>query len=140
MAQPVGRVTGIGGVFVRSSNPKRLTAWYQEFLGFDVSSYGGVNFLWSDEIPAGTGMTVWSAFAEDTKYFGPGKQQMMLNFRVDHLDMLLAKLREAGVEIIAHQEEYEYGRFAWIVDCDGNRVELWEPRQLSEDQKREFLT
>ena len=126
----MARVTGIGGVFLRSADPKRLSGWYAEHLGFELTECGGVNFDWTDEVPAGTGLTAWSAFAEDTPYFGERsgpQQQAMLNYRVDDLDALLVKLEAEDVWIDPKREAHEYGKFAWVQDCDGNRVELWEP-------------
>jgi predicted enzyme related to lactoylglutathione lyase len=114
-------------VFLRSCNPKATAHWYAEHLGVTLSDYGGVTFSWKDEVPAGTGMTAWSVFPQDTKYFGEGGQAFMINYRVDDLDALVEKLSAAGVWVDPHREDSEYGRFAWIKDCDGNRVELWQP-------------
>jgi catechol 2,3-dioxygenase-like lactoylglutathione lyase family enzyme len=127
----MARVTGIGGIFLRSRDPKALAAWYAEHLGIVLSDYGGATFLWSDEVPPTTGMTAWSTFPADTAYFGPGTaagpQAAMVNYRVDDLDALLAQLTAAGVWIDPKREDASYGRFAWITDLDGNRVELWQP-------------
>lgn len=127
----MARVTGIGGVFLRSADPQRLAKWYGEHLGLELSDYGGVTFEWKDEVPPGTGMTTWSAFPEDTAYFGEATgtttQQSMINYRVDNLDELLAALQAAGVWVDPKREVYDFGRFAWIKDCDGNRLELWQP-------------
>jgi predicted enzyme related to lactoylglutathione lyase len=123
----MARVTGIGGVFLRTNDPKALAKWYSENLGITLSDFNGTGFQWSDEIPAGTGMTAWSAFPQDTSYFGEGPQTVMINYRVDDLDVLLATLSAAGVWIDPKREDYAYGRFAWIKDCDGNRLELWQP-------------
>ena len=123
----MARVTGIGGVFFKSPDPKALTAWYAEHLGIQMSDYGGATFLWSDEVPATTGQTAWSIFPEATKHFGGGSQSAMINYRVDDLDALLIKLEAAGVTIDPKREDASYGKFAWIVDPDGNRVELWQP-------------
>ena len=139
----MARVTGIGGVFLRSPNPKRLAHWYAVHLGVKMSEHGTVNFLWKDEIPAGTGLTVWSAFPHDTEYFGSTQgalQQAMINYRVDDLDKLLEQLAGAGVWIDPKRETYDYGRFAWIKDCDGNGLELWQPLPLSDDQKTALLS
>jgi len=122
----MARVTGIGGVFLRSKDPKRLSAWYAEHLGMQPTEWG-VTFAWTDEVPAGTGSTAWSTFPEDTKYFGEGAQRTMINYRVDDLDALLEHLQAAGVTIDPKRDDADYGKFAWIVDCDGNRVELWQP-------------
>ena len=123
----MARVTGVGGVFLRSPDPARLAGWYAEHLGLEINAWHGATLRWTDEVPAGTGVTAWSAFAQDTTYFGPGSQPVMVNYRVDDLDSLLDKLRLAGVAIDPHREDSEYGRFAWITDCDGNRLELWQP-------------
>ena len=122
----MARVTGIGGVFLRSKDPKRLSAWYIEHLGLPATEWG-VSFDWKDEVPAGTGQTAWSTFPQDTEYFGAAEQQMMINYRVDDLDALLEKLAAAGVWIDPKRQDEGYGKFAWIKDCDGNRVELWQP-------------
>jgi catechol 2,3-dioxygenase-like lactoylglutathione lyase family enzyme len=122
------RVTGIGGVFFRARDVAALTAWYREHLGIESGPDGSAIFQWKDaKLPDEGGMTVWSAFAEDTKYFGPGNQPFMINYLVEDLDGLLAALRAEGVWIDDKREDHAYGRFAWIKDPEGNRVELWEP-------------
>ena len=123
----MARVTGIGGVFLRSPDSKALAKWYAEHLGIQLSDFNGTAFQWSDEVPAGTGMTAWSAFPQDTQYFGEGQQAAMINYRVDDLDALLTQLAAAGVWIDPKRDDQPYGRFAWIKDCDGNRLELWQP-------------
>lgn len=128
----MARITGVGGVFLRSPDPKRLAQWYADHLGAPLTDWGGVNFLWTDEVPAGTGSTAWSTFPADTKYFGAAEQgqapqAVMINYRVDDLKGLLEALAAADVWIDPKRDDSEYGRFAWIRDCDGNRVELWEP-------------
>jgi catechol 2,3-dioxygenase-like lactoylglutathione lyase family enzyme len=127
----MARVTGIGGIFLRSRDPKALAAWYAEHLGLQLNDWGGVQFLWSDEVPPTTGATAWSVFPADTSYFGPGTaagpQPYMVNYRVDDLDALLTQLAAAGVSIDPHRDNADFGRFAWITDPDGNRVELWQP-------------
>ena len=132
----MARVTGVGGVFLRSADPVRLAAWYTRHLHLPLSSYGGVNFEWSDQVPPGTGTTAWSVFPADTAYFGAAaepRQQAMINYRVDDLDSLLQELGEAGVWIDPKREDHAYGRFAWIQDCDGNRLELWQPMPETPD-------
>ena len=134
----MARVTGVGGVFLRARDPKALAAWYAEHLGVPLSDYGGANFEWSDEIPAGTGSTAWSTFPADTKYFGPGSeagpQAVMVNYRVDDLDGLLQKLEAAGVTIDPKRDDSEYGKFAWVVDPEGNRLELWQPLATADER------
>jgi catechol 2,3-dioxygenase-like lactoylglutathione lyase family enzyme len=127
----MARVTGIGGTFLRARDPKALTAWYAKHLGFPLDNWGGVQFLWTDEVPAGTGSTIWSTFPADTPNFGPGTaagpQQIMINYRVDDLEALLAQLTAAGVAIDSKSDDHTYGHFAWIIDPEGNRLELWQP-------------
>lgn len=119
----MAKVTGIGGIFFKSRDPKALAAWYREHLGLDIEDWGGVNFHWGDP----EGFTVWSPFQEDTGYFDPSDRPFMVNFRVDDLDGMLTRLREADVQVDDRVEEYEYGRFGWFVDPEGTRIELWEP-------------
>jgi predicted enzyme related to lactoylglutathione lyase len=136
----MARVTGIGGIFLRARDPKSLSAWYAKHLGIQIADYGGATFLWTDEVPAGSGMTIWSTFADNTPYFGPGnekgQQQCMVNYRVDDLDELLAQLSAAGVTIDPKRDDSDYGRFAWIVDPEGNRVELWQPPLPEKDAEK----
>jgi predicted enzyme related to lactoylglutathione lyase len=128
----MARVTGIGGIFLRARDPKSLSAWYSTHLGITLEAYGGATFPWSDEVPAGTGMTTWSLFPQETTYFGPagpnGLQAAMVNYRVDDLDALLAQLSAAGIQTVPpHRDNAPYGYFAWINDPEGNRIELWQP-------------
>jgi hypothetical protein len=127
-------VTGIGGVFFKADNPVQLRAWYQRNLGIDVTPQG-VNFFWRQAEDASRyGLTVWSLFPRETEYFGPGKQDFMINYRVGNLDAMLESLRSNGVEQVGDVEDYSYGRFAWILDGEGNRVELWEPVDFSPEE------
>jgi|SRR5580700_2045386 predicted enzyme related to lactoylglutathione lyase len=121
----VARVTGIGGVFVRARDPEALGEWYKRHLGIAYAD-GFAKLVWAEDSDP-EACTVWAPFDAATEYFGPGPQQAMINFRVDDLDALLADLKAAGVEISPEQSGDDNGRFAWIVDCEGNRVELWEP-------------
>jgi len=119
------RATGIGGIFLKSDDPSKLYAWYEKHLGIKADPQYGKMFEWQQE---GTpGGTVWSIFPRDTKYFDPSHAAFMVNYRVDNLDALLEELRAAGVWIDPKREDHDYGRFAWIMDPDGNRIELWEP-------------
>lgn len=123
------RVTGIGGIFFKSKDSGALGAWYKELLGIDVQAWGGAAFDWkSPENPAGVGTTAWSLFAADTDHFGPSSAPFMINYRVDDLPALLTALRAEGVQVVDEKlEESEYGKFAWVLDPDGNKVELWQP-------------
>ena len=120
------RVTGIGGIFFKSPDPKRLGAWYRTHLGVDVTDWGGAVFPWGgpDSPP---GMTLWTPFAADTDYMAPSTAPFMVNFRVADLDALLAALREEGCQVLDKREDSEFGKFGWVMDPDGNKVELWEP-------------
>lgn len=121
------KVTGLGGVFLKADDPERMYKWYEKHLGL-AREEGVVLFRWRQAgDPEKPGMTVWSLFRRDSKYFAPSKASFMINFRVADLDGLLAALRAAGVTVDDKREDSEYGRFAWILDPEGNRVELWEP-------------
>ena len=120
-----GRVTGVGGIFFRANDPAALQRWYVEHLGLPESD-GYVSFECGKN--SEHGVTAWSAFERESEYFGELKQQCMINYRVDDLDALLERLSAEGVQIVPNREDYDYGRFAWIVDPEGNRVELWEPK------------
>lgn len=126
----MARVTGVGGVFIRSKDPKALAAWYAQHLGIVLAPWGGAKLKWTDEVPPGTGTTAWSTFPKDTTYFGEGEQAVMINYRVDDLDVLLATLTAAGVWVDAKRQDEGFGKFAWIKDLDGNRVELWQPKAM----------
>lgn len=122
------RVTGIGGIFFKAKDPKALGAWYRDHLGIAVEEWGGAAFHWvSPENPSGTGTTIWSPFKEDTNYFAPSAASFMINYRVADLHALLAQLRAEGCEVDAKVEESDYGKFGWVVDPEGNKIELWEP-------------
>lgn len=124
---PRGIVTGIGGVFIKAKDPQKLADWYSSRLGIAPSAEG-TSFLWREaDAPDKLGRTVWSLFPQTTDYFGRSDQQVMINYRVDDLDALLAKLKTMGVEHIGKIEAYDFGRFAWVLDGEGNRVELWQP-------------
>lgn len=120
------RVTGIGGIFFKSPDPGSLGAWYRDHLGMDVTEWGGVIFQWGGpESPPG--MTIWSPFAQDTSYMEPGTASFMINFRVHDLVALLAALRAEGCTVVGEMQTSEQGKFGWVLDPDGNKIELWEP-------------
>lgn len=123
------RVTGIGGIFFKAEDPDKLYEWYEKHLGIKREPHGqGAMLHWREaENPERRGGTVWAIFENDTKYFEPSRAPFMLNYRVENLDALLEALREEGVEIDPKRENYDYGRFAWIRDPEGNKIELWEP-------------
>ncbi|MGD0628093.1 MAG: VOC family protein [Terracidiphilus sp.] len=119
----MAKAVGVGGVFLEARDPQEMAAWYASNLGIQAQDGGSLVF----DGPGSAGMTVFTHFPLGTSYFGDGAQQAMVNFRVDNLDQLLAQLSSAGVRIDPKREDHGYGRFAWIWDIEGNRVELWEP-------------
>jgi len=122
------RVTGIGGIFFKAKDPKALGVWYREHLGIDVEEWGGASFRWKGpDNPEGVGTTVWSLFGADTNHFAPSSAPFMINYRVDDLHALLAALRAEGVAVDEKVEESEFGKFGWVIDPEGNKVELWQP-------------
>jgi predicted enzyme related to lactoylglutathione lyase len=122
------RVTGIGGIFFNARDPVALRAWYQKHLGIDVAEWGGAAFTWTDGNgkPIG-GTTVWSIGAADSGYFAPSSAPFMINYRVDDVHALVQALREEACEVLDKIDESEFGKFAWVIDPEGNKVELWEP-------------
>ena len=122
------RVTGIGGIFFNSTDPARLRAWYQKHLGIDVQDWGGTAFSWADS--AGkpiAGTTIWTVGDATSNAFVPGTAPFMINYRVADLHALVAVLKAEGCNVLDKIDESEYGKFAWVIDADGNKVELWEP-------------
>ena len=121
------RVTGIGGVFFKADDPEKMYQWYEKHLGIK-REHGNVLFRWrGEQDPNEEGMTVWAIFNKNSKYFDPSQSQFMINYRVDDLDAVLEALRAEGVDIDPKREDYDYGRFAWITDPEGNKIELWQP-------------
>jgi predicted enzyme related to lactoylglutathione lyase len=118
----MAKAIGIGGIFLKSKDPKALKAWYVENLGLPLADHGSIVF----EGPETAGQTVFNHFPADTDYFGDASQQSMINFRVDNMDELLAQLSAAGVRIDPKRDDYPFGKFAWIWDPEGNRIELWQ--------------
>jgi len=132
----MAKITGIGGVFFKSRGDRAaLAAWYQEHLGMPLESWGGAVLKWPEDGAEDKGLTVWHVAERDTEWFAPSESPFMINYRVDDLSELLANLRAAGVEILKGPESHENGNFAWIVDPDGNKVELWEPKIWDEKNK-----
>lgn len=127
---PAERVTGIGGVFFKARDPKALSVWYQEKLGVAVRDGAEWSrFEWRErEDPGRVGITVWSLFRSDSKYFAPSQATFMINYRVRDLDRMLTQLRALGVGVESKVAEEFNGKFAWVVDPEGNKIELWEPK------------
>ena len=123
------RVTGIGGIFFKTEDPKKIKEWYRTHLGFDTTDWG-CSFLWKDMSKpddAPPARTEWSPFKSDTDYFQPSEKPFMFNYRVENLVELLILLREEGVTVVGELQEFSYGKFAHIMDPEGNKIELWEP-------------
>ena len=121
------RVKGIGGVFFKARDPERLSSWYREHLGIAAAD-GHADFRWREhDRPNEIGRTVWSIFPAESDYFGANSSAFMVNYRVADLDKMLEQLRNAGITV-EKVEDFDYGRFAWFTDPEGNRVELWEPK------------
>ena len=132
----MAKITGIGGVFFMSkSDHKELAAWYNKHLGMPMESWGGTILRWPDDTAEDGGLTVWTTAANDTKWFSPSDSSFMINYRVDNMDEMIEQLTSGGVEIIQGPESHENGKFAWIMDPDGNKVELWEPMIMDEKNK-----
>lgn len=122
------RVTGVGGIFFKARDPGALRAWYRDHLGIDVQDWGGAAFPWTDDAGnATTGSTIWSISGNDNDYFAPSPSAFMINYRVAHLAALLETLRKEGCEVIDKTDSSEFGKFGWVMDPEGNKVELWEP-------------
>lgn len=132
----MAKVTGIGGVFFKSKgDPTELAAWYQQHLGLTLEPWGGAILKWPDDKANDDGLTVWSLASADSEWFAPSQASFMINYRVDDLAALLDQLQGAGVEVVGGPESHENGKFAWIMDPDGNKVELWEPMLWDEKNK-----
>jgi len=124
----MGRVTGIGGIFFTAKDPDALRAWYGRHLGIEVEPWGGTVFRWAGPgNPAGVGSTVWSVHDASSSSFAPSAAPFMVNYRVDDLRALLAALRAEGCDVDPKVDESDYGTFGWVMDPEGNRVELWQP-------------
>jgi predicted enzyme related to lactoylglutathione lyase len=122
------RVTGIGGVFFQAKNPATLHAWYKKHLGIDVQEWGGAMFTWTDDEGKPTnGTTVWSVGAAGSSQYAPSTAAFMINYRVADLAALLQALREEGCNVLEKTDDSEFGKFGWVMDPEGNKVELWQP-------------
>ena len=121
-----GHITGIGGVFFKAKDPKALAAWYRDVLGLPLQPWGGAALRY--DAPGHPPAAAWSAFAASSNYFSPSTGDFMIDYAVDDLDALLARLKDKGVAILKRSDDDQSGRFAWILDPEGNKVELWEPK------------
>ncbi|MGE5802716.1 MAG: VOC family protein [Gemmatimonadota bacterium] len=132
----MARITGVGGVFFKSKgDSKALAAWYRKHLGLPLEDWGGAALRWPDDKAEDQGVTAWHVASSDSKWFSPSQSSFMINYRVDNMRELLEQLRAGGVAIIQGPESHENGKFAWIMDPDGNKVELWEPKVWDDKNK-----
>jgi predicted enzyme related to lactoylglutathione lyase len=132
----MAKVTGIGGVFFKSrGDGAALAAWYRRHLGMPLEDFGGAVLKWPEDPADDGGLTVWHVAQHDSQWFSPSAAPFMINYRVDDLDALLAQLRTEGVAVVAGPESHENGKFAWILDPEGNKVELWQPMRWDEKNR-----
>ncbi|MBI1251417.1 MAG: VOC family protein [Alphaproteobacteria bacterium] len=125
------KVVGIGGVFLKAKDPEALKAWYRQNMGFDIQDWGGLGFSWSTpDRPDFDGATIWSLFSDTSDYFAPSTAKVMVNYVVEDLDASLAALRAGGCAVDDKIEESEFGRFGWVMDPEGNKLELWQPPSM----------
>ncbi len=122
-----GRVTGVGGIFFKSKDPKALAAWYRDVLGLAVEPWGGAMLRY--DAPGHPSVLAWNPFKSSTDYMAPSEREFMIDFAVDDLDALVAKLTAKGVAILKRDDSDPHGRFAWILDPDGTKIELWQPKR-----------
>ena len=127
MAQQPGHVTGVGGLFVKSKDPKALAQWYREALGLDVKSWGGAALPF--DAPGHPPKVSWTAFPDTSDYMSPSTRDFMVNFAIDDMDAIIARLTAHGVHILKRDDNDPFGRFAWIQDPDGTKIELWQPKR-----------
>ena len=128
-AEPAGRITGVGGVFFKAKDPKALAAWYHDVLGLPLEAWGGAKLRY--DAPEHPPVLIWSAFPASTRYFAPSTSEFMINYAVDEMDAFLARLQAQGVAILKRTDDDPNGRFAWILDPEGNKIELWEPKRTT---------
>ena len=132
----MARVTGVGGVFIKSTgDSKALAAWYQKHLGMKLEDYGGAALRWPDDKAGDKGVTAWHVAAKDSEWFSPSKSSFMINYRIDDMAAMVEQLKAGGVEILQGPESHENGKFAWLMDPDGNKVELWEAKSWDDKNK-----
>lgn len=127
----MAKVIGVGGIFFLCEDPEATKAWYTRVLGIEPGEYGGFAFSHADagkQFPKGA-MTIFAPFKADSDYFKPSEESMMFNLMVDDLDGMVANIKAAGVELVKPVEDYDYGKFAWVMDPDGRKIELWQPKE-----------
>lgn len=125
----MAKVIGVGGIFFQSPDPDGLMAWYADTLGLTINDYGGADFLHAESgkaFPQGA-RTIFSGFKDTTEYFAPSDKPFMINLMIDDMDSMLARLKEKGVTLEGEPQDFDYGRFAWLMDPNGTKIELWQP-------------
>lgn len=132
----MAKITGIGGVFFKAKDPKALKAWYHQHLGMALEDWGGAVLKWPDDKAEDRGMTVWQLSDRESSWFSPSESSFMINYRVDNLVEMIEQLKASGTKIHQGPESHENGKFAWVMDPEGNKVELWEP-MLWDDKNKE---
>jgi hypothetical protein len=132
----MAKITGIGGVFFKTSNPKELAEWYKINLGLELENWGGSIINWQNDLAPDKGLTVWTVAASDTKWFEPSTSSFMINYRIDNMAEMLLQLEAGKINIIQGPEYHENGVFAWILDPAGNKLELWEPKLWDDKNKK----
>jgi predicted enzyme related to lactoylglutathione lyase len=128
-AEPAGHVTGIGGIFFKAKDPLALAAWYRDVLGLPLQPWGGAMLRY--DAPGHPPVLTWSAFPDTTRYFAPSTGNFMINYAVDDMDAFFKRVADKGVTALKRVDDDPSGRFAWIVDPEGNKVELWEPKRTA---------
>ena len=133
----MAKVTGIGGIFFKTTHDRQaLAAWYQKHLGMPLEDWGGAILRWPEDKSEDRGLTVWHVAEKESEWFSPSGSTFMINYRVDRMDEMIAQLKADGVKILKGPESHENGKFAWIMDPDGNKVELWEPMMWDDKNKQ----
>ena len=134
MEKKKGKITGLGGVFFKCKDPQAMRDWYNKNFGLSNDKYGHP-FVWKKhEAPEQNGYTVWNPFDDNSDYFKPSKQKYMINYRVENIEELMKNLKKADITIVGEIESFDYGKFGWILDPEGNKIELWEPIDSSFDE------
>jgi predicted enzyme related to lactoylglutathione lyase len=133
----MAKVTGIGGVFFKSTDDhQKLAEWYSYNLGLHLEPWGGAILRWTMDKSQDQGLTVWHVAEKTTEWFSPSRSSFMINYRIDNMSDMLEQLKRNGVEILKGPESHENGKFAWVLDPDGNKLELWEPMAWDEQNKK----
>ena len=125
-AEPAGHITGVGGIFFKAKDPKALVAWYRDVLGLPVQAWGGAALRY--DAPGHPPAVAWNVLPASTAYFSPSNSELMENYAVDDMDAIVARLRAKGVAILKRVDDDPSGHFAWILDPEGNKIELWQPK------------